>query len=368
MMNPSADIDDRQGAVSVLFYRSIYDWRNQEMNMEIGSAIKKLRMDSKVTQEEVAEYLGISYQAVSKWETGTTMPDIALLPKIAVFFGVRIDDLFSVNYEDELARIQHILLYEGLSEQSYLYAKRSLDAVLQDNADDIGALKLYARLHLKKTNGDLLEAGRMLEKAMKLSPLDEEIFGIYRQVRGGGAYKAHSDDDWFIRVCEPYAREFPQNVQLMDLLVEAMIHMRYFDKAEEYIQLMQPERSKEYLRQIYLGDLELARGNGDDAKAIWSAISQENSMGQYEAGERFNRINEYERAIECFWNAFRAAVPPRQLDAVFSLAFLYTKLGRKTEAVEAWQLILDTLASDYNECDSDTVEWAHREMRKLQEA
>ena len=72
------------------------------MNMDIGGTIKKLRTDRNVTQEEVAEYLDISFQAVSKWETGTTMPDITLMPKIADFFGVRIDDLFSVDHEDEL--------------------------------------------------------------------------------------------------------------------------------------------------------------------------------------------------------------------------------------------------------------------------
>ena len=338
------------------------------MNMDIGSAIKKLRMDSKVTQEEVAEYLGISFQAVSKWETGTTMPDITLLPEIAAFFGVRIDDLFSVDHEDELNRIDHILAYEGLSEQSYFYAKRILDASLQDDPDNVRALKLYARLHLSKTNIDLLEAGRMLERAMKRSPLDEEIFGLYRQVRGGGAYKAHSDDDWFIRVCEPYAEKFPQNSQLIVMLIEAMIRMRYFERAEKYIHLMQLDDSEEYLRQVYLGDLELARGNLDNAKAIWDTVPEDDSRGQYEAGERFNRINEYDQAIKCFQNAFQTAVPPRYLDAVFSLAFLYTKLGRKTEAIEAWQLIIDTLASDFNDCDSETVKWARREISKLQGA
>ena len=338
------------------------------MNMDIGSTIKKLRVDSKVTQEEVAEYLGISFQAVSKWETGTTMPDIALLPKIAAFFGVRIDDLFSVDHEDELKRIEHILGHEGLSEQNYFYAKRILDASLQDDPDHVRALKLYARLHLHRTNDDLLEAGRMLERAMKKSPLDEEIFGLYQQVRGGGAYKAHSDDDWFIRVCEPYAEKFPQNSKLMVTLIEAMIRMRYFERAEKYIHLMQLDASKEYLRQVYLGDLELARGNPDQAKAIWDTVSEDDCMGQYEAGERFNRINEYDRAIKCFQNAFHKAVPPRYLDAVFSLAFLYTKLGRKAEAIEAWQLIIDTLAADFNDCDSETVEWAHNEIRKLQEA
>lgn len=38
----------------------------------MGSAIKKLRMESKITQEEVAQHLGISFQAVSKWETGVS--------------------------------------------------------------------------------------------------------------------------------------------------------------------------------------------------------------------------------------------------------------------------------------------------------
>lgn len=42
------------------------------MNMNMGSAIKKLRMESKITQEEVAQHLGISFQAVSKWETGVS--------------------------------------------------------------------------------------------------------------------------------------------------------------------------------------------------------------------------------------------------------------------------------------------------------
>ena len=335
------------------------------MNMDIGNAIKKLRMDRKITQEEVAEYLGISFQAVSKWEAGTTMPDITLLPKIADFFGVRIDDLFSVDHEDELNRIEESLAH-GLSEQSYLYAKRILEASLQDDPDNIRALKLYARLHLMKTNEDLLEAGRMLERAMEHSPLDEEIFNLYRQVRGGGVYKAHSDDDWFIRVCEPYAKKFPQNFKLMSYLVEAMIRQRYFEKAEEYIHLMQLDDGKEYLRQVYLGDLELAKGNIDNAKAIWNTVSENDSMGQYEVGERFNRINEYDRAIECFQNAFQTITPPRYLEAVFSLAFLYTKLGRKTEAIEAWQLIINTLASDFNDHDSETVEWAHREIRKLQ--
>ena len=70
------------------------------MNLELGNIIKRLRTEKSVTQDELAEYLGISYQAVSKWENGNTLPDITLLPKLASFFGIKIDELFSIDHED----------------------------------------------------------------------------------------------------------------------------------------------------------------------------------------------------------------------------------------------------------------------------
>lgn len=63
--------------------------------MNIGNNIKHLRQQQKVTQEQLADHLGVSYQAVSKWETNANTPDISLLPEIAAFFGVSIDALFS---------------------------------------------------------------------------------------------------------------------------------------------------------------------------------------------------------------------------------------------------------------------------------
>ena len=67
------------------------------MNIKIGEIIKKLRRERDVTQEKLADYLGISYQAVSKWENGTALPDITLVVPIANFFDVSADELFSLN-------------------------------------------------------------------------------------------------------------------------------------------------------------------------------------------------------------------------------------------------------------------------------
>ena len=67
------------------------------MNLEIGAKIKQFRLSCGMTQEQLGTELSVSAQAVSKWESGTTMPDIQLLPEISVLFGVSIDELFFRN-------------------------------------------------------------------------------------------------------------------------------------------------------------------------------------------------------------------------------------------------------------------------------
>lgn len=72
--------------------------------MEIGAQIRALRKQKGISQDILARHIGVTYQAVSKWENGSTMPDIAMLPTIARFFGVSTDyllgfDLFGSDSE-----------------------------------------------------------------------------------------------------------------------------------------------------------------------------------------------------------------------------------------------------------------------------
>lgn len=64
-------------------------------HLRLGSNIRVLRQRKGLTQEQVSAYLGVTYQAVSKWETGANTPDISLLPALAALFDVSIDALFS---------------------------------------------------------------------------------------------------------------------------------------------------------------------------------------------------------------------------------------------------------------------------------
>ncbi|NLO09701.1 MAG: helix-turn-helix domain-containing protein [Clostridiales bacterium] len=60
----------------------------------IGDKIKLLRKLKGITQEELSDVLHISFQAISKWENGLAQPDISIIPLIANYFGVTIDELF----------------------------------------------------------------------------------------------------------------------------------------------------------------------------------------------------------------------------------------------------------------------------------
>ncbi|MCD7944025.1 MAG: helix-turn-helix transcriptional regulator [Clostridia bacterium] len=67
------------------------------MDISMKDTLRRLRFEKGVTQETLANHLGISQQSVGKWERGEGYPDITLLPKIALFFGVTIDELLNFS-------------------------------------------------------------------------------------------------------------------------------------------------------------------------------------------------------------------------------------------------------------------------------
>lgn len=68
--------------------------------MNIGNRIRELRKQRGLTQDQLANSIGVSFQAVSKWENGISLPDIALVPSIANYFGVTLDELFDFHLEE----------------------------------------------------------------------------------------------------------------------------------------------------------------------------------------------------------------------------------------------------------------------------
>lgn len=79
------------------------------MKLNIGNTIKYLRKSKDITQDELADILGVSYQSVSRWETGACYPDMELLPVISDFFGITVDKLLGINEKAEQEKVNQYL-------------------------------------------------------------------------------------------------------------------------------------------------------------------------------------------------------------------------------------------------------------------
>ncbi len=81
--------------------------------INLGRVIIDNRRKRGITQDELAEYMGVSKASVSKWETSSTYPDITILPRLAAFFDISIDEL--MDYRPQLAHEDIRKLYRQLS-------------------------------------------------------------------------------------------------------------------------------------------------------------------------------------------------------------------------------------------------------------
>ena len=83
------------------------------MDIAIGSKIRELRKAKNLTQDELAEKLNVSPQAVSKWEKGSCYPDMAQIPVLANYFSVSLDELFCYDVTQLNAKIDDIIQEAG---------------------------------------------------------------------------------------------------------------------------------------------------------------------------------------------------------------------------------------------------------------
>ena len=135
--------------------------------MNIGNKIRELRKQRGITQEQLAESIGISFQAVSKWENNIALPDITLVPVLASYFGVSMDELFDFN----LKEIEHAVRI--ITEKAYQYresdpaeSRRILEEGLKKYPENDILLNnlLYVLDYSVKPDETIAIASKLIEK------------------------------------------------------------------------------------------------------------------------------------------------------------------------------------------------------------
>ncbi len=127
------------------------------MTIYLGENIKKLRREKELTQETLAEFLGVTFQSISNWERGESFPDITMLPEIAGFFKVSVDELLGVN---------------RAAEEKYIETKIQE----YDNLTDHNLMQAIAEELMKKYPNDFRVQIRQLACLVRFSPDKEAVF------------------------------------------------------------------------------------------------------------------------------------------------------------------------------------------------
>lgn len=146
------------------------------MTLHIAENIRRLRLEHSLTQGQLAERLGVSYQAVSRWENGTTYPDIELLPSIASLFGVTVDWLLGSTVADPRLALKQS--WDKLGEIADPRERVSL--LRQMHRDFPDDWYLFARLCAEVT--DLPEKRTLTEKLVSESPVPYARAMAIRQI------------------------------------------------------------------------------------------------------------------------------------------------------------------------------------------
>ena len=137
------------------------------MKLLLGNKIKTLRKARGITQEQLADAIGISFQAVSKWENNIALPDIALAPSLASYFGVTMDELFEFNLKEMKEKID-VICAEAYQyrEKNPEESRRILEEGLKQYPDNDILLNnlLYVMNYTNNPDETITLASRLIEK------------------------------------------------------------------------------------------------------------------------------------------------------------------------------------------------------------
>ena len=170
----------------------------------LGRRIARLRLARTATQERLAKELNVSPQAVSKWENDINYPDISLLPDLARFLGVSVDELLSgasASTQESVAAQESAAAQESTAEVVSVAADEPAEIVEEPTEQDNQGIA---------TQSSGFSFGKLFGKSMVKVEKNDEADGSKKSVRLGNGSAKHglhvyvvSDDGDVVDMCVP---------------------------------------------------------------------------------------------------------------------------------------------------------------------
>ena len=344
--------------------------------MEIGKKIRQLRYKASLTQEQLAERLGVSAQAVSKWENAAAMPDISLLPALSESFGVSIDELFDLTAEQKLRRIESRMeLEEELAPDVFREYEAFLRQQLDGKGDRQRALSLLAHLYHHRLEACAKKVSRYAREAIALAPEKKDCQWLLQKAEGGTVWDWNCANhsrviDFYKEVVEHDAGEPKTPLPYYYLLDELIADHRTAEASEYLRRLRLLPAHKPVLARVYEAAIALAEYDEPRADAIMEQALREypdNPDMLFEAAQYHARKCAYDRAIEYYEASYAAEEnkKPRFTDALEGIAVIYEIRGENEKAAETKRRILDALKTEWGFSEETVVRETEREIERL---
>ncbi len=337
--------------------------------MELGKRIKQLRLDKGITQETLANALGVTYQAVSRWENETTMPDISLLPQISVFFGVSIDELFEFTEESQYKRINNMLNEKSaLTEIEFENSKNFLEKQINHNSENIPAIKLLAYLYAHRAESATKSAVEYAKKALHLGDTSKSMNNILRDAYGS----PHTDWNFrnrheLIDFYYEHLNQYPDDMRAYRYMLPALVADGRTEEAKNMIGKI---RDKETPELLFVFDAMILRREGkmNEYEKLLNEICKEHKDSWYTwaivADFKADDCN-YDEAICCYEKSFKLQSKPRYTDSLEAIAHIYEIKKDYKKSIEAYQRIIDLLNTDWNISFGATVNKYNQKIDEL---
>lgn len=340
--------------------------------LDFGGKIKTLRLSKSMTQEQLAQRLRVSPQAVSKWENGVTLPDIQLLPELSILLGASIDALFSMTDDKRMERIENMLWDQRfLSREEFEAEERFLkDKCLEPDAQARATL-LLAELYCKRAREYRELASPLARKAIGLLPeYDKAAHTALFEAEGGvfpdwNAVNHHRT----IAFYQDFITRHPGHRRAYLWLLDLLIDDGRCPEARKYLEKMN-RLGESYHSDLYLGMILEKEGKPEEAAACWERMTQkdpDNWQSWFARADRLAKRCAYPEAIALYEKALALSPRPRFTDPVNAIAQLYEIQGQYEKAIEFYQKEIEIVREDWNETQGEAIDEPLRNIARLKE-
>lgn len=342
--------------------------------MELGNTIKRLRYKASMTQEQLAEQLGVTAQSVSKWENAAAMPDIMLLPAIATAFGVSIDELFSLTDEQRLLRIENRMDTEAeLPGELFYEYEEYLKTQLTEKKDKGRIISLLAHLYHHRMLSDSAKVSCYARESIRLAPEKKDCQWLLDKAENAVTW------DWNVgnhaKVIDFYKEVIandlgePKTPLPYYYLIDNLIADHRTAEAKQYLEMAAKLPAwRPQLNFAYKAHIALAEFDADKADAIMEegeAAYPNDGILLFEKAQYHALKCEYDKAIEYYEKSFASDKQPRFIDALQGIAIIHEIQGDYTEAATIYDRIIECQKAEWGLTEETELKESEAERQRL---